>query len=105
MVFEKDIENWEQSILGWNHEREKITLAKYACCSNEALRLKPEETPDEENIRPAFFHDTDRIIHSLAYVRYIDKTQVFFLFDNDHITHRVLHVQLVSKMARTIGRF
>jgi dGTPase len=24
--------------------------------------------------------------------------------DNDHITHRVLHVQLVSKIARTIGR-
>ena len=33
-----------------------------------------------------------------------DKTQVFFLVDNDHITHRVLHVQLVSKIARTIGR-
>lgn len=24
--------------------------------------------------------------------------------DNDHITHRVLHVQLVSKIARAIGR-
>ncbi len=43
-------------------------------------------------------------MHSKAYSRYIDKTQVFFLIDNDHITHRVLHVQLVSKIARTIGR-
>ena len=62
---------------------------------------------DEENtqeIRPVFFRDIDRIIHSLAYTRYIDKTQVFSFTKNDHITHRVLHVQLVSKIARTIGR-
>ena len=32
------------------------------------------------------------------------KHKYFFLVDNDHITHRVLHVQLVSKIARTIGR-
>ena len=40
----------------------------------------------------------------MAYTRYIDKTQVFTLFENDHITHRVLHVQFVSKIARVIGR-
>ena len=55
--------------------------------------------------RQAFSVDVDRILHSLAYTRYIDKTQVFYLVKNDHITHRVLHVQLVSKIARTIGRF
>jgi len=55
--------------------------------------------------RQAFSVDADRILHSLAYTRYIDKTQVFYLVKNDHITHRVLHVQLVSKVARTIGRF
>ena len=27
------------------------------------------------------------------------------LVENDHITHRVLHVQLVARIARTIGRF
>ncbi|MDR2864210.1 MAG: HD domain-containing protein [Spirochaetaceae bacterium] len=59
---------------------------------------------EEDDIRPPFFHDTDRIIHSKAYARYIDKTQVFYLFENDHLTHRVLHVQLVSKIARTLGR-
>ncbi len=48
--------------------------------------------------------DVDRILHSRAYTRYIDKTQVFFLLKNDHITHRVLHVQVVSRLARTIGR-
>lgn len=58
----------------------------------------------EELLRSPFSRDSDRILHSKGYSRYIDKTQVFFLVDNDHITHRVLHVQLVSKIARTIGR-
>jgi dGTPase len=49
--------------------------------------------------------DGDRILHSRAYTRYIDKTQVFYMVSNDHITHRVLHVQLVAKIARTIGRY
>jgi dGTPase len=59
----------------------------------------------ESDYRQAFSVDADRILHSLAYARNIDKTQVFYLVKNDHITHRVLHVQLVSKIARTIGRF
>jgi len=60
--------------------------------------------PEEPVIRPPFSRDADRIVHSKAYSRYIDKTQVFYLVENDHITHRVLHVQLASKIARTIGR-
>ncbi|WP_292518704.1 HD domain-containing protein [Methanoculleus sp.] len=60
--------------------------------------------PEEPVIRPPFSRDADRIVHSKAYSRYIDKTQVFYLVENDHITHRVLHVQLVSKIGRTIGR-
>jgi dGTPase len=93
-------------IIKRNMKREGKILSKYACKSHKGIRQFPErETiPDRENIRPTFFHDADRIIHSKAYTRYIDKTQVFFLFDNDHITHRVLHVQLVSKIARMIGR-
>ena len=77
------------------------SLAPYACKSSEAIRFQEEQM----NIHPSFFHDSDRIIHSYCYSRYIDKTQVFYLVENDHITHRVLHVQLVSKIARTIGRF
>jgi len=98
-------DTWEQQVIENNKERERLTLSKYACPNQSAIRFRPESIPDSVNVRPAFFHDTDRIIHSLAYSRYIDKTQVFFLFDNDHITHRVLHVQLVSKIARTIARF
>jgi dGTPase len=58
----------------------------------------------EADIRSPFSRDADRIIHTRAYTRYIDKTQVFYLVDNDHITHRLIHVQLVSRIARTIGR-
>jgi dGTPase len=70
--------------------------------NSEAKRYFPENRENE--IRPPFFRDTDRIIHSKAYTRYIDKTQVFYLCKNDHLTHRVLHVQLVAKIARTLGR-
>jgi len=63
------------------------------------------DAPLEKGYRQSFSADVDRILHSRAYTRYIDKTQVFYLVKNDHITHRVLHVQLVSKIARSIGRF
>ena len=76
-------------------------LSEFACKTDQAIRF----FESKEDIRPAFFHDADRIIHSSCYSRYIDKTQVFYLIKNDHISHRVLHVQLVSKIARTIGRF
>lgn len=75
-------------------------LSQYACKSEKGIKLHEEA----EDIRPVFFRDIDKIIHSQAYTRYIDKTQVYSFIENDHITHRVLHVQLVSKIARTIGR-
>lgn len=76
------------------------TLNKYATTSNKALRLIEEEN----DIRTPFSRDTDRIINSLSYTRYLDKTQVFSYKENDHISKRMTHVQLVSKIARTIGR-
>ena len=75
-------------------------LSEYATKSCDAIRLK-EMIPD---IRPNFFRDIDKIIHSLSYTRYSDKTQVFPYKENDHISKRMIHVQLVSKVARTIGR-
>lgn len=78
-------------------------LSPYACPSEHAVRQKSEEKIIMGH-RQNFSLDVDRILHSLAYSRYIDKTQVFYLIKNDHITHRVLHVQLVSKISRTIGR-
>lgn len=78
-------------------------LSKNACKNKDAIFLQ-ENIEKENEIRPVFFRDADRIIHSLTYTRYIDKTQVYSFVQNDHITHRVLHVQLVSKIARMIGK-
>ena len=83
-----------------NMFRHNLNLSPYACLDNHAIRLKKEE-PD---IRSDFFRDIDRIIYSLSYNRYLDKTQVYSLIDNDNISRRMTHVQLVSKVARTIGR-
>jgi len=85
-------------------QREADMLSAYATLSTAAIRRRPEERA-ERGHRQHFSLDADRILHSLAYTRYIDKTQVFYLVDNDHITHRVLHVQFLSKIARDIGRF
>jgi len=82
---------------------ELTRLSPLACPSRDALRMK-EEPAVRGGHRQNFSIDADRILHSLAYSRYIDKTQVFYLIKNDHITHRVLHVQLVSKIGRTVGR-
>jgi dGTPase len=84
--------------------REQRVLSAGAAFSAQAKR-RFIESRMQAGYRQSYALDTDRILHSLAYTRYIDKTQVFYLIRNDHITHRVLHVQLVSKIARTIGRF
>jgi len=83
-----------------NMNKYEDNLSVYACKNSDAVRLLAEK----EDIRPPFFHDTDRIIYSLSYTRYIDKTQVFSFNDNDHISKRMTHVQMVSKIGRTIGR-
>ena len=86
------------------NRQETEILSPLATPNAEGIRRVSDERHDA-GYRQAFSVDVDRILHSLAYARYIDKTQVFYLVKNDHITHRVLHVQLVSKIARTIGRF
>ncbi len=53
--------------------------------------------------RQPFVHDIDKIMHSPYFNRYADKTQVYSLCKNDDLTRRSLHVQLVSRIARTIG--
>lgn len=55
-------------------------------------------------LRPAFARDIEKIMNVPAYARYAGKTQVFSFTENDDICRRGLHVQLVSKVARNIGR-
>ena len=81
--------------------KQEALLSPLATTSADAVRRHNRKP---EDIRTPYSRDADRIIHTRAYTRYIDKTQVFYLVENDHITHRVIHVQLVSRIARTIGR-
>ncbi len=75
-------------------------LSEYACKDEEAIYLEP----INQDIRTPYFRDIDRIIYSLSFIRYQDKTQVFANINHDHIAKRMIHVEFVSKIARTIGR-
>lgn len=83
-----------------NMKKHNMYLSKFASRDEDAIRLKP----NKEDFRTPYFRDIDRIIYSLSYTRYIDKTQVFSFENNDMISKRMTHIQLVSKIARTIGR-
>lgn len=80
-------------------DKEK-NLSPYATKSIEAIRLNGEEN----DFRPSFARDADRIINYNSWTRYLNKTQVFSFNNNDNIQTRIVHVQLVSKISRTIGR-
>ena len=72
---------------------------------DEACIRRRDNPHDEATVwRGSFLRDVDKILHCPLYNRYSDKTQVFSLYKNDDITHRSLHVQIVSRTARTIGK-
>ncbi|MFO7962414.1 MAG: HD domain-containing protein [Desulfobacterales bacterium] len=100
MLHIQSLDDIKKKLGDWEDKR----FSGFAVPSRSGIRRHYDEKI-ESGYRQAFSLDVDRILHSLAYTRYIDKTQVFYLIDNDHITHRVLHVQLLSKIARTIGRY
>ncbi len=83
-----------------NMQNHNELLSKYACKDNQAIYPKN----NDNDIRTPFFRDIDRIIYSLSFIRYQDKTQVFSNIKHDHIAKRMIHVSFVSKIARTIGR-
>ena len=72
---------------------------------DDALVVRREPNPHDEATltRPAFARDIEKILNVPAYNRYADKTQVFSFVENDDISRRGLHVQLVSRVARGIG--
>jgi dGTPase len=82
--------------------RERETLAPEAAKSADSRgRLHPET---EDDVRPAFQHDRDRIIHSKAFRRLKHKTQVFLSPAGDHYRTRLTHTLEVSQIARTIAK-
>ena len=84
-----------------NRMKRDVNVGIHGILDSEAERYFKNES---EDIRPSFFRDVDRIVHSKAFSRYIDKSQVFFDINNANITHRSLHVTLVSRVSRQIGR-
>jgi len=82
--------------------REREILAPQAAKSASSRgRLRPER---EDDVRPAFQRDRDRIIHSKAFRRLRHKTQVFFAPTGDHYRTRLTHTLEVSQIARTIAK-
>jgi dGTPase len=83
-------------------EREREILAPQAARSADSrgrLRAEP-----EDEVRPAFQRDRDRIIHCKAFRRLKHKTQVFFAPTGDHYRTRLTHTLEVSQIARTIAK-
>ncbi len=67
--------------------------------------IRRDMSHDKPNLwRPEYIRDVEKIMHSPYYNRYSDKTQVFSFYKNDDISRRAFHVQLVSRIARDIGR-
>ena len=83
-------------------EMEKETLSEYACLSANS-RGRDREEP-ECDIRPVFQRDRDRILHSKAFRRLKNKTQVFLTPKGDHYRTRLSHTLEVSQNARTIAK-
>jgi dGTPase len=82
--------------------REREILAPQAAKSAESRgRLRAE--PDDD-VRPAFQRDRDRVIHCKAFRRLKHKTQVFFAPAGDHYRTRLTHTLEVSQIARTIAK-
>lgn len=91
MLIRKQIEQWETEY-----------LSPYAALNmNSRGRARQEEQCD---IRPVYQRDRDRIVHSKAFRRLKDKTQVFLTPEGDHYRTRLTHTLEVSQNARTIAK-
>ena len=85
-------------------EKEGCTFVSFATGDRDAIRRHPRTSDIANVVRTPYIRDIDKILHCPYYNRYSDKTQVFSFYKNDDITRRALHVQLVSRIARTIGK-
>lgn len=77
-------------------------LSEFACKNSDAVRRRE----DGDEIRPPFSVDRDRIMYSGAYRRLAGKTQVIYFSSllDEQITNRIIHIQYVAQVARTIGK-
>ncbi len=83
----------------------QAALSPFATRDCDGIRERTEhyQDPDIYLGRPCFVCDVEKIVHNPFYSRCADKTQVFSFFRNDDITRRSFHLQVVSRVGRTIG--
>src|SRR5437667_6571071 len=81
---------------------ESDTLVPQAAKSAET-RGRDRHEP-EDDLRPSYQRDRDRIIHCKAFRRLKHKTQVFLAPEGDHFRTRLTHVLEVTQIGRTIAK-
>jgi len=82
--------------------REDAELAPYAIRSARSRGRRVAEP--EDPYRTPFQRDRDRIIHSSAYRRLGNKTQVFITFEGEHYRTRLTHTEEATQIAVTVAR-
>ena len=85
----------------WRRGSVRSSRLQAAKSADSRGRLREEA---EDEVRPAFQRDRDRIIHCKAFRRLKHKTQVFFAPTGDHYRTRLTHTLEVSQIARTIAK-
>jgi dGTPase len=65
-------------------------------------RFGDQEYVEQQN-RPIYVQDADRIAFSAPFRRLANKTQVHPLYDHDHIHHRLIHSVETASVGRSLG--
>lgn len=90
------------SVRNRTQDIEKKILSPNACLAANSKGRTKEEAVDD--LRTDFQRDRDRILHSHAFSRLKEKTQVFLVPCGDHYITRLVHSLEVSQISRTIAR-
>lgn len=90
------------SVRFWLEQDELSRLAERASFS---VKSRGRRSPEQEcDMRTVYQRDRDRIVHSKAFRRLIQKTQVFISPEADHYRTRLTHTVEVAQISRTIAR-